>query len=69
MTKPKRAKKTHFPPAQCDAALLAGLKAYAKQNEMSASAVMRQAVRFFLSANTPKSTIEVDNQQFEIEVA
>lgn len=68
MSKRRVVKKTHFPPAQCDPMLLADLKAYARQNEMSVSAVMRQAVRVFLSNNIPKSTKGVENQQYEMEV-
>jgi hypothetical protein len=54
-------KQACFPPAACEPELLNELRDYAQQKDMSVSAVMRQAVRIFLSANMPKSTVSVDN--------
>lgn len=58
----KRTKKQAcFPPAACEQTLLDELRDFAREKDMSVSAVMRQAVRIFLSANMPKSTVIVDS--------
>lgn len=50
-------KQACFPAAACEPELLAALEKYVKQHkDTSKSAVIRQAVRIFLSANMPKST-------------
>jgi metal-responsive CopG/Arc/MetJ family transcriptional regulator len=47
-----------FPPAAVEPELLKQLEAYVKQHpDTNKSAVIRQAVRIFLSTNMPKSTL------------
>lgn len=53
----KTKKQACFPAAACEPALLKELEKYAEREDTSKSAVIRQAVRFFLSAKMPKSTL------------